>query len=210
MKTVASSEAARPAGPVINEAYELVDVGKIKPHPRNPRRGDLDALKDSVYANGFYGACVVQRSTGHILAGNHRFLAGKARGMKAVPVIWVDVDDDRALRILLADNRTADLADYDNAALAELLRDVEQGSGSYIGTGFDGAAVNELLESLGIETNLPGDGKNNGRPAAQRGKKTLTAGLSYRVVVDCESEDHQAELLERFEGEGLKCRPLIS
>ena len=35
-------------------------------------------------------------------------------------------------------------------------------------------------------------------------------GLEYRVVVECESEAHQADLLARLESEGLKCRPLIS
>jgi hypothetical protein len=34
--------------------------------------------------------------------------------------------------------------------------------------------------------------------------------LAYRVVVDCAGEAEQAEMLERFESEGLTCRPLIS
>ena len=34
--------------------------------------------------------------------------------------------------------------------------------------------------------------------------------LEYRIVVDCVSETHQTELLERFDAEGLVCRALIS
>jgi hypothetical protein len=34
--------------------------------------------------------------------------------------------------------------------------------------------------------------------------------LEYRVVVDCQNEMQQTELLDRFQQEGLKCRALIS
>ncbi len=54
------------------------------------------------------------------------------------------------------------------------------------------------------------------RPVETRGaapkdaRPMLGDGLMYRVIVDCTGETHQAELLERFATEGLKCRPLIS
>ena len=34
--------------------------------------------------------------------------------------------------------------------------------------------------------------------------------LEYRVVIECNDEQHQFELLKRFEEEGLKCQALIS
>lgn len=39
---------------------------------------------------------------------------------------------------------------------------------------------------------------------------TPPTDLEYRIVIDCAGEAHQAELLERFEKEGLTCRALIS
>ena len=54
------------------QAYELVAPRALRPHPRNPRRGDVDAIEESIAENGFYGCVVAQRSTGYILAGNHR------------------------------------------------------------------------------------------------------------------------------------------
>ena len=95
----------------------------------NPRKGDTVAIAESIVHNGFYGAVVVQRSTGFILAGNHRLKAAVDTGATEVPVIWVDADDEQALRILLADNRTNDLAGYDDKALLELLSDVVEGGG---------------------------------------------------------------------------------
>lgn len=121
---------------VREQAYELVDVADLAPHPDNPRQGDVEAIAESVDQNGFYGALVAQRSTGHVLAGNHRLLAAQRRGIGRVPVVWVDVDDDRAKRILLADNRTNDLAGYDEQSLAELLQDLSVTEAGLAGTGY--------------------------------------------------------------------------
>jgi hypothetical protein len=92
-------------------------------------------------ANGFYGAVIAQRSTGHIIAGEHRWRAARQKRLAAVPVFWLDVDDDRALRILLADNRTNDTAGYDEEILAELLK----GMDDLAGTGWDDDALAKLL-----------------------------------------------------------------
>jgi len=145
---------------ILNQEYELVALDRLKCHPANPRRGDLAAIGESITENGFYGAVVAQRSTGYILAGNHRWKHAQAVKAPSIPVTWVDVDDDRALRILLADNRTNDLAGYDNETLVGLLESLD----SFDGTGYDQAALDELLASL--ETSLDpvssgnGDGKN--------------------------------------------------
>jgi DNA modification methylase len=142
---------------VINQEYELASVDAVRPHPKNPRRGDTVAICESIATNGFYGAVVAQRSTGYILAGNHRWKAAKDTGAETIPVIWVDCDEDEALRILLVDNRTNDLAGYDDKALADLLSQVVEGG--LTGTGYDQASVDELLASLGAATpDLDGDG----------------------------------------------------
>lgn len=130
---------------IINESgLEQVSLKELRPHPRNPRRGDIDVIARSIEVNGFYGAVVAQRSTGHILAGNHRYLAAQKEKAKEIPVIWLDVDDDEAHRIMLADNRTSDIGGYDEAALADLLRDVNA-SLSLDGTGYAEADLDALL-----------------------------------------------------------------
>ena len=44
----------------------MVATGDLSCHPDNPRRGNVDEIRSSIRINGFYGALVVQRSTGHI------------------------------------------------------------------------------------------------------------------------------------------------
>ena len=151
---------------VINEATTIEPIGKVAPHPRNPRQGDVGAIHQSIEANGFYGHVVAQRSTGYILAGNHRWLAARQAGAKRIPVTWVDVDDDHALRILLADNRTNDLASYDDASLAELLVDIQKATGDLTGTGYDGDDLDALLADLDVGSGLFGKGQSV--PLAER------------------------------------------
>lgn len=122
---------------IINESYELAPLDAVKPHPKNPRRGDTVAICESIVHNGFYGAVIAQRSTGFILAGNHRYKSARDTGAEKIPVIWVECDDDEALRILLADNRTNDLAEYDTEALNRVVAEVLEATGSLEGTGYD-------------------------------------------------------------------------
>lgn len=116
-------------------------------HPDNPRQGDVGAIVESIEANGWVGSLVAQCSTGHVLAGNHRLQAAQYLGITKLPVHWVDIDDKTARRILLADNRTADLATYDDAALTALLADMAQDD-QLAGTGFDGDDVDLLIADI--------------------------------------------------------------
>ena len=75
---------------MLSDSLEMVPVDSLLPHPRNPNQGDVGAIHKSIAHNGFWGAIVAQRATGHVLAGNHRLLAAKHAGATEVPVTWVD------------------------------------------------------------------------------------------------------------------------
>lgn len=126
-----------------------IDANQIKEHPKNPRKGDVDAIKQSMQANGVYRPVIVQKSSGYILAGNHTYRAMRELGETLIPVVFVDVDDDTATRILLADNRTADLGDYNHEILIQLLQDIPD----LDGTGYDPQDLENLLR-LQPETSL--------------------------------------------------------
>lgn len=140
---------------------EYVPTDSVKPHPKNARRGNVTAIRASVDANGVYRPIIVQQSTGYILAGNHQYRALKGRGDETVPVIFRDVDDATAKRIILADNRTADLGTYDADALLGLLQDVPD----LDGTGYDPDDLEAMLGGatdayLGGPTRADGDGED--------------------------------------------------
>jgi ParB-like chromosome segregation protein Spo0J len=133
---------------VLNSTTKTEPIDAIKPHPQNPRQGDIGAIHQSIQTNGFYGTIIAQKSTGYILAGNHRWQAARQTKTKTIPVTWLDVDDDHALRILLADNRTNDLATYNDNMLSELLQDLHNATGTLDGTGYTGDDLDDLLAAL--------------------------------------------------------------
>lgn len=132
----------------INEEYEQVDVRRLKIHPANPRQGDLGLIGESIKTNGFFGAVVAQKSTGYVLAGNHRLMAAEQQGMATVPVIWVDVGAEEAVRILLADNKTSDDASYDQSVLSDLLAGLAASDGGLVGTGWNADELDKLIGDL--------------------------------------------------------------
>ena len=127
-------------------------IDSVRPHPSNPRKGNVAKIVESIKANGFYGAIVVQKSTMTILAGNHRWQAAKECGMKTIPAMLLDIDDLSAKKILLADNRTSDFAVYDSNELTALLRDV-MSDDSLFGTGFDANDLDKLISEVTDEPN---------------------------------------------------------
>lgn len=122
----------------------LVPVGELKGYDKNPRKGNVQAIAQSLEINKQYRPIVVQQSTKKILAGNHTWKAAKSLGWEEIAVVFVDVNDEEAKRIVLADNRTNDLADYDGQILAELLRDL----GTSDGTGYSASDMEALLKNL--------------------------------------------------------------
>lgn len=145
-----------------------VSVSDLTLHPDNPRQGDVTSIVESINTNGWYGTIVAQRSTGFVLAGNHRLKAAQQIGISEVPVYWVDVDDKAARRILLADNRTAELATYDDEQLVELLTSVLEDD-DLVGTGWTEDDI-ELLASA-IEP-VQGEGEY-GEPTDPNATRTL-------------------------------------
>jgi DNA modification methylase len=136
-----------------NQAYELVAIDRIKPHPRNAKKGNVEVIRASIERNGFYGALVVQRRTGEILVGNHRWKAAKLVGLAEVPVIWVQVDDATERRLLLVDNRSSDLGEYDEEALLGLLKELQADQG-LDGTGYTEADLDALIEEAEGDVDL--------------------------------------------------------
>jgi hypothetical protein len=112
--------------------------------PNNPRKGDIDKIAESLVANGQYKPIVVQKDTNFVLVGNHTLKAIKKLGWDFVEAVVLDVDDEEAKRIVLADNRTSDSSTYDYGLLKDMLLtlpDLE-------GTGYDSAALDQLISNV--------------------------------------------------------------
>ena len=130
-----------------NLKIETMPIGDLTPYHRNPRRGNMAAIAESLKARGQYKPIVVNKGTktgiaNEILAGNHTWQAAKSLGWTTIEAVIVDLDADQAAQIVLADNRIADLGGYDTDALAELLESIEQPT---VGTGYSADDIAEII-----------------------------------------------------------------
>lgn len=122
---------------------DSVAISSLEGYPTNPRRGDIDAIAQSLKAHGQYRPIVVQYGTNFILAGNHTYKAAKKLGWKKIKVTYIEVDEVAARKIVLADNRLTDLAGYNEPLLKSLLQALPE----LDGTGFSASEV-ETLDRL--------------------------------------------------------------
>ena len=125
----------------------LVPIDSLRPHPDNPRRGQIEPIAASLQMHGQYRPLVCQLD-GTVLAGNHTLAAARALGWSHVAATMLDVDDETARRILLVDNRTSDLATYDDRELVRLLDELTHTEAGLAGTAFDDAELQRLLAVL--------------------------------------------------------------
>jgi ParB-like chromosome segregation protein Spo0J len=121
----------------------VVPIDSVQPHPRNVRHGDVGAMCVQLRTHGQYRPAVVQKSTGNICAGSHMWRAAKLMGSTRLAVLVKDMDDDQAEKLMLGDNRQADLGTYDQDALEVLLRE-HHARGTLEGTGYDGNDLDDL------------------------------------------------------------------
>ncbi len=106
---------------------EYVPIDSIKPNPYNPNRQDekeFGMLTESMAEDGFTQPIVVQRSTREIVDGEHRWRVGRASGLDAVPVVFVDMTPEQMRISTLRHNRARGSEDQD--LVADVLRDLAQ------------------------------------------------------------------------------------
>lgn len=104
-----------------------VQTGSLVSDPRNARAHDarnLAAIESSLRAAGQVKPLVVRRATMHVIAGNGTLEVARRIGWGWVAAVILDIDEAAATRLALADNRTAELAEWDWAQLSETLREI--------------------------------------------------------------------------------------
>jgi hypothetical protein len=121
----------------------VVPLGALHLDPQNARKGNVQAIAESLKEFGQHRAIIAQKDTGRIISGNHTYLAAQTLGWSHVNVFWVDDDDEKALRRGLADNAVGDQAKWDDDALRKLLEE----TGTDV-PGLDQAQVAKLFKDI--------------------------------------------------------------
>jgi hypothetical protein len=191
---MAATKSTKSCSPVADTTSE-VPASALRLYGRNPRKGNVAAVAASLKAHGQYRPVVANIGTHtgrrfEVLAGNHTVKAFRELATRhpdderwnAIKVHWVDVDEDQAARIVLSDNRTAELGRYDNAALAEMLHDV---SHDLEGLGYTAEDLDALVPftETEIDPEALADAEDD-TPINNRGQTVIAYSLVFTTIED--------------------------
>lgn len=171
-----------------------VPVDSLRPHPRNPRRGDVSAIVESLKEFGQVRP-IVTTPDGTIVAGHHVYYAAQELGWTDIAAVQPDLTEAQAQRYLLADNRLAELGSYDQEALGGLLEEIMD-AGGLEGTGWKPDDVDDLMAAMGtVPTTEPeeftGDYVESPEETAERWNGRDSAQPMREVVLMLKAEEFE-------------------
>lgn len=174
-----------------------IKIGDIIPYEKNPRKND-DAVKyvaESIKQFGFKVPIVIDKNN-VIIAGHTRYKASKKLGLKEVPCIVADdLTEEQIKAYRLADNKVAELAEWDFDLLGEELDgilDIDM-----CDFGFEALEDEEEQEVVEdeFEAELPEEPKAKMGDIYQLGKHRLMCGDSTSIDdIDKLMNGHKAVL----------------
>ena len=171
----------------------IVDCDKLIPNPKNPnthQKKQIELLGKIIKHQGWRVPITVSNRSGFIVRGHGRLEAALMTGINAVPIDYQDYENEAMeWADLIADNRLSELSETDEDKLDTLMAEISE---------------------LDIDLELTGyDDINIDRKSNTETGESVLGDVEYQLIIDCDSEKHQTKLLDRFEKEGLKCRPLM-
>lgn len=92
-----------------------IEVGKIKPYEKNPRKNEraVNGVAESIKQFGFQQPIVVDKNN-VIVVGHTRYKAAKKLGLKSVPCVRADdLTSEQVKAYRIADNKLNELATWD-------------------------------------------------------------------------------------------------
>lgn len=126
---------------------EWVAIDSLSPWDKNPRLNAeaVPAVAASIKRFGWGNPILARRADRVVIAGHTRLKAAMSLGMDKVLVRWMDLDPAQAAALALADNRVGEIAGWDDAALREVLADLEAQQVDLSGLGWSDEEMQALL-----------------------------------------------------------------
>ena len=128
---------------------EIRSIQDIRPYDNNPRINDnaVEAVAASLREFGFRQPIVID-GDGVIVCGHTRYKAALQLGLKKVPVhVATDLTAEQVKAYRIADNKTADLADWDFEILPIELSELAESGFDMNLLAFDEKELNKLLDT---------------------------------------------------------------
>lgn len=140
--------------------YETVSVDSLVLDPSNVRKHDqrnLDAIKASLLRFGQQHPIIVN-GDGVVIAGNGRLMAMKSMGWQNARIVKTDLKGAEATAFAIADNRTAELAEWDDDGLAQTLAALQNDDSiDHLAAGFTDAEIEALIDEVSPDVEIVED-----------------------------------------------------
>lgn len=158
---------------------EKVDISILRPDPENVRRHgkrNLDGIKFSLETYG-QTKPVVALEDGMVIAGSGTLKAALDLGWTELWVSWFE-NPDQAKAYAIADNRTAELAEWDAQALAQAL---ELEGIDKVALGFTDKEVEKLVKEA------------NDAVESATGRASFQSKLNYKLTYELVFSTHEQQ-----------------
>jgi len=171
---------------------ESVPLSTLCADPANARvhsARNIEAIKASLTRFGQQKPILVD-AKGVVRAGNGTLAAAKALGWENINIVRSDLIGSDAAAYAIADNRTSDLSEWDDDALAKQLETLRAEGTDLADLGFSEREVHRLLSEED--------------PGQELGEE------KWMVIVTCNDEADQTAFLEQMDREGRTCKAIMA
>lgn len=173
-------------------------VADLIPYAANARThtdAQVAQIAGSIRRFGWTNPVIVDGNSG-ILAGHGRVLAAQKLGLEEVPTIErADMSESDRRAYVIADNRLAELAGWDDALLAAELGALQEQGFPLAEIGFSDG---DLAKLFGAEE----DGEDGADESAYREQ--------YGVIVMCRDAAHQEKVFNELTAAGHECKVVVT
>jgi len=177
---------------------ETWEIGRVRPYAGNPRRNAaaVEAVAASIREYGWRQPIVVD-ADGVVICGHTRLLAAQSLGLAEVPVhVAADLLPAQVRAYRLADNKTGEIAEWDESALAMEIEAILAASATAV-PGFtpeemakivarlDGAAGSETADApVEVRVLIPSAEWATKRDGILAGLRALLKPVDHKLEVD--------------------------
>lgn len=133
-----------------NPAAVWFPIESLKPWQRNPRKNEaaVASVAESIRKFGFSAPIVARQENCMVIAGHTRLKAAQKLGLTHVPVRLMDLSEEDAQLLAMADNKLGEIAEWDDEGLARVLADLKASGADVTASGFDEGEIDRLLAEL--------------------------------------------------------------
>lgn len=165
----------------------VVPIGTLNLDEENVRKHDernIESIKESLKKFKQRKPIIVQASNMRVEAGNGTFIAAKRLGWTHIAAIVVDEDDVSAVSYAIADNRTAELAEWDFEGITKIVAKYNLDP-IQCALGFSVEEIASIMTTKPWDASNTGDGGSDGGGEDGGGDEGSSQAVTIKVrVVD--------------------------